>query len=106
MNPRIRKAIDDIERTRTKITELQALLPELERKKTDLEDAEIIRLVRRASVRPGDLYTFMESMNQTSGAAPVKSALVPVDDTPASDTSETYSQTVNEADGQPRHITH
>jgi hypothetical protein len=42
MNPKIRKVIDDIERTKNKITELQSLLPELERKRIDMENTEII----------------------------------------------------------------
>ena len=64
MNPRINKVIDDIERTKTRIAELQALLPELERKKTELENAEIVRLVRKANVAPKDLEAFVESLNR------------------------------------------
>jgi hypothetical protein len=62
MNPKINKAIDDIERTKAKIAELQALLPELERKRKDLEDAEIVRLVRSANVAPGDIAAFIDSI--------------------------------------------
>ena len=62
MNPRIKKASEDIERTKAKISELQALLPELERKKTDLENTEIVRLVRSANVAPAELAAFIESV--------------------------------------------
>ena len=64
MNQRIQKTIDEIERTKTKIAELQVLLPELERKKTDLENTEIVRLVRSANVAPGDISAFIASIKQ------------------------------------------
>jgi hypothetical protein len=66
MNPRLQKTIDDIDRAKTKIAELQALLPELERKKTELENTEIIRLVRSVGVAPGDIAAFVESI-KTNG---------------------------------------
>jgi len=62
MNQRIQKVIDEIERTKAKIAELQTLLPELERKKTDLENTEIVRLVRSANVAPGDIAAFIETI--------------------------------------------
>jgi flagellar biosynthesis component FlhA len=62
INPKIRKVVDDIEKTKAKIAELQALLPELERKKIELENNEIVRLVRKAIVEPGDLAAFLENI--------------------------------------------
>jgi len=41
LNAKINKVVDDIEKTKAKIVELQALLPELERKRTDMENTEI-----------------------------------------------------------------
>ena len=73
MNQRIQKITDEIERTKTKIAGLQALLPELERKRTDLEDNEIIRLARSANVAPGEFAAFIESIRaegRTSSAQP------------------------------------
>jgi hypothetical protein len=64
MNQRIQKAVDEIERTKAKIAELQALLPELERKKLDLENTEILRLVRSANIAPCDIAAFIESIKQ------------------------------------------
>lgn len=61
MNSKIEKTIREIERTKAKIAELQALLPELERQKTDLENTEIIRIVRSVSVPPGELEDFLQS---------------------------------------------
>ena len=62
MNKSIQKAIDDVERTKAKIAELQALLPELERKRTDLENTEVVRLMRSANVAPADIAGFIESL--------------------------------------------
>jgi len=62
MNPRIQKFTDDIERTKAKITELQALLPELERKRTDAENTEIRRLLHVANILPGDVAAFIETI--------------------------------------------
>ena len=62
MNQRIQKAIEEIERTKARIAELQALLPELERKKLDLENTEILKLVRSANIAPGDIAAFIESI--------------------------------------------
>ena len=70
MNQRILKTIDEIERTKAKITELQALLPELERKRVEMENNEIIRLVRSASIAPADLPEFLEAIKTINTAAP------------------------------------
>ena len=67
MNQRIQKVIGDIERTKAKIAELQALLPELEKKKTDLENTEILRIVRSASIAPGEIAEFIESIKTNRG---------------------------------------
>jgi len=69
MNAKIRKVDDDIERTKAKIAELQALVPELERKKTDLENTEIVRLVRSADVAPDKLTAFVEAYKAGNTAA-------------------------------------
>ena len=66
MNSKINKVIDDIEKTKTKIAELQALLPELERKRVDMENTEIIKLLRSANIAPADIPDFIEKI-KTSG---------------------------------------
>lgn len=70
MNPKIRKVTEDIDKTRAKIAELEALLPELERKKTDLENTEIIRMVRSLSVAPGELADFIKAYKSSGVAVP------------------------------------
>jgi hypothetical protein len=62
MNPKLKKVIDDIERTKANIIELQTLLPELERKRMDLENDDIVRLVRSANIPLGEVAEFIESM--------------------------------------------
>ena len=68
MNPKINKVIDDIERTKAKISELQTLLPELERKRIDMENTEIIRLVRSADIAPADFPEFVRSLKTARAA--------------------------------------
>ena len=70
MNPKIIKTIEEIERTKAKIAELQALLPELERKRVEMENNEIIRLVRSTSIAPADLPEFLEAIKTINSAPP------------------------------------
>lgn len=62
MNPKIKKVIDEIDRTKAKILELQILLPELERKRIDMENTEIIKLIRSADILPTEIPAFIESL--------------------------------------------
>jgi len=71
MNPKIKKVIDEIERTKSKILELQILLPELERKRIDMENTEIIKLVRSAEILPAELPAFLESLKAPKASASV-----------------------------------
>ena len=59
MNPKIQKVISDIEKTNAKIKELQTLLPQLEKQKIDLENAEVITLFRSSKVSPDDFADFI-----------------------------------------------
>ena len=76
MNSKINRVIQEIEKAQTKIAELQILLPELERKKVELENEEIIRRVRKASIsdRSEDLENVLAAIRKPSksaAAAPV-----------------------------------
>ena len=62
MNTKLQKTIREIERAKAKIAELQALLPEMEKQKVDMENTEIVRLVRSAYVAPKDLQAFLQSL--------------------------------------------
>jgi hypothetical protein len=69
MNQKIIKKSDEIERTRAKIAELQALLPELEREKMNMENTELIRVIRSANIPFSEITSFVESIKQTGQAA-------------------------------------
>ncbi|MDR3278686.1 MAG: DUF4315 family protein [Oscillospiraceae bacterium] len=68
MNPKLQKTVRELERTRARIAELQTLLPELEKRKTDLENTEIVKAVRSASVAPGDLAAFLRTLRAEPAA--------------------------------------
>lgn len=70
MNQKIRKAIEEIERTKAKIAELQALVPELERKRIDMENTEIVRLFRSLNIPPENLPGFIEAYGRGNAASP------------------------------------
>ena len=70
MNAQINKVIDHIERTKAKIAELQALLPELERKRVDMENTEIIKLVRSADISIAGFPEFVRSIEAARLAVP------------------------------------
>jgi hypothetical protein len=69
MNPKIKKTRDELERTKAKIAEFQALVPQLERSITDMENTEIVRLVRSADIAPADLPAFIASLKNTGAGA-------------------------------------
>ena len=70
MNAKINKVTDDIEKTKAKIEELQALLPELERKRTDMENTEIIKLLRSADIAPADVPDFIKKVKASGTNLP------------------------------------
>ena len=76
MNPKIQKIIREIERTKAKIAELQALVPELEKQRTELENLEVIKAYRAASIKPEDFTAFIEAYQANLLAKPVSIAPV------------------------------
>ena len=68
MNPRIEKISGEIARLRDKVTDYQSRLRELERQKTELENADIVALVRDVEIPPEKLEAFIRSFIQ--GAPP------------------------------------
>ena len=93
MNPKIKKTRDELERTKAKITELQALVPHLERSVTDMENTEIIKAVRSADIAPADLPAFIASLKRTNAAAP-EHAETPAQDEPPTDADGFRSGTI------------
>lgn len=77
MNPKIEKITREIEKTRTRITEDQARLKELERQKVDLENTEIVVLFRSVDVAPAELAAFIEKYKQQSAGNSARSTNYP-----------------------------
>ena len=67
MNPKIKKLSDEIDRTKAKILELQESLPVLEQRRTDMENSEIIKLVRSVNISPAELPEFLKSLKGSKG---------------------------------------
>jgi DNA repair exonuclease SbcCD ATPase subunit len=88
LNPKIQKIIKEIERTKAKIAELQALLPELEKQRTDLENLEVIKAYRAANVKPEDFTAFIEAYQA--------SLLVKPEPAPARSPLPNYTNTLKE----------
>jgi len=101
MNQRIQKIIDDIERTKAKISELQALVPELERKRLDAENTEIRRLLNSANIAPADVADFIESIKTNRQESRTNNNGRPNrTENPAADTQPEIRQEVSDNDTQ------
>lgn len=59
MNPKIAKLATEIEKAKTKALEFQNKARDLERQKTELENTEIIALVRGLKMTPEQLADFL-----------------------------------------------
>jgi hypothetical protein len=78
LNPKLQKILREIERAKAKIAELQAALPALEKQKSELENAEIIKVFRSADVAPGDFAAFIEAYKAKEGnGAPLSGRYAP-----------------------------
>lgn len=69
MNPRILKINDEIEKLRRKTAEYQARLRELERQKTELENADIVAIVRGVDIPPGEFAAFVRMFKERENCA-------------------------------------
>lgn len=74
MNPKIQKTINEIEKTKAKITELQARLQALETQRIDMENTEIVGLFRSVDVAPQDLADFIRAFKAQNSRTPIKPA--------------------------------
>lgn len=74
MNQKLERTIREIERTKAKIAELQAALPALEKQKTELENAEIVKVFRSANVTPEELTAFIGAYKADMGDVAVTPA--------------------------------
>ena len=67
MNAKIERICNDIEKTKTKINEAQNRLRELERQKTELENMEIVDVVRGMDISLADLAALLKATRTASG---------------------------------------
>ena len=71
MNPKIEKLEKEIEKTKTKIAEMQAKLHKLEEQKTELENTDYVAAARSFKLTPRQLSDFLKSQQ----AAPSETVL-------------------------------
>lgn len=67
MNVKIERIHKDIEKTKDKISEFQARLRELEKQKTELENTEIVDVVRGMDISITDLAALLKTAHAASG---------------------------------------
>lgn len=70
MNHKLQKVQTEIERTKEKIAFQQTRLRELEHQKTELENLEIVGMVRELSVAPEELAAMIQAFRDTKGGTP------------------------------------
>jgi len=66
MNPKLQKISGEIDKAKAKIAEQQARLRELERQRTELENAEIVAVFRKEKLTEDDLAAFVRQMSARS----------------------------------------
>ena len=69
MNPKIERVCKDIDKTKSKIGELQARLRELESQRTELENTEIVETVRGMDISLADLAAMLRAAHTTNKEA-------------------------------------
>ena len=67
MNTKITKVCAEIEKTKAKISEYNSRQRELEKQKTELENTEIVELVRGVEASPAELAAFIKAFREKSG---------------------------------------
>lgn len=62
MNIRLKKVLDDIQKTEDKILELQEYVKKLKIQKKQMEDAEIIKAIRSMKMDSREMLTFLDGI--------------------------------------------
>lgn len=70
MNAKLNRVLDEIKRTEDKIAAWQEHLEELNIRKSQLEDAEIIKSIRSMKLESREMLAFLENIR--SGAVPAR----------------------------------
>jgi len=68
LNPKISKIETELEKTKQKISGLQARVRELEQQKSELENTDIVGLVRDAGMTSQELAALLQVFRENSGA--------------------------------------
>ena len=68
MNNKLNKLQMEIDKIKQKITEQQAKLRELEQQKTEIENTEIVELVRSMKMNTSELSTFLKAYREKNDA--------------------------------------
>ena len=71
MNAKIERVNKDIEKTKSKIGELQVRLRELQKQKTELENTDYVAIARSFQMTPAELSEFLQSRLSGSHTLPV-----------------------------------
>ena len=69
MSKKKQKVISDIKKTKEKISDLQSKLRQLENQKTELENTEIVELVRSTKMNTSELATFLKAHREKKDAS-------------------------------------
>lgn len=88
MNAKIKRVINEIEKTKGKISEFQARLRDLEKQKTELENMEIVSAVRSMDISLADLADMLKQPRATSGQLGPKSGAAPKTEKTKEDTEQ------------------
>lgn len=67
MNSKLKKVLAEIEKTKEKLSLQQTKLRELERQKTELENTEIVELVRSNKMNTAELTAFLKAYREKDG---------------------------------------
>ena len=74
---RLKRIEADIVKTKAKVTEYTARLRELERQKTEIENAGIVALVRDMAILPDELTAFIKAFKEQSGGGAILPTMPP-----------------------------
>ena len=69
MSKKKEKVILEISKTKEKISDLQEKLRELQRQKTEIENIEIVELVRSTKMNTSELATFLKAHREKNDAS-------------------------------------
>ncbi|MEG0944048.1 MAG: DUF4315 family protein [Angelakisella sp.] len=66
MNSKLKKLLLEIDKTKEKLSVQQAKLRELERQRTELENTEMVELIRSTKMNTEELSTFLKAFREKS----------------------------------------